>query len=127
MPRLAWPRQTAQKKKKRPVDLPIDIGMGPAAYLITGQVFQDRLVHTGIALSAEAILDNKTLRKFKNPIPSQYREQVLQMDERESATCSLAAGCTSRRRSARAARGRTGSALAPSASGSSYLPASTPV
>jgi hypothetical protein len=69
------------KRRKGPVEIPIDIGIGPAAHLITGPVFQDRPVHTGIAFSAEAILDNKALRRLKNRIPSQYRKQVLQMDE----------------------------------------------
>jgi len=70
-----------KKGKKQPVEVPIDIGVGPAAHVITGPVFRDRPIHTGIAFSAEAVLDNKTLRKLKSRIPSQYRKQVLQMDE----------------------------------------------
>ena len=68
-------------KKRKPVVVPIDIGVGPAVHLISGPVRQDRPLHTGIAFSAEAILDKRALKRLRHRIPSQYRKQVLQMDE----------------------------------------------
>ena len=63
------------------VEIPIDIGVGPAANLVTGPVYRDQPVHTGLVFSAEAVLEKKTLKKLKRKIPKQYRRQVLQMDE----------------------------------------------
>ncbi len=66
---------------KRSVEVPVDIGIGPGAHLISGPVAQNQPVHSGLVLSIEAILDKKLLRKFKHRIPQQYRKTVLQMDE----------------------------------------------
>jgi len=63
------------------VEIPIDIGVGPTANLVTGPVYRDQPVHTGLTLSIAAVLDKKRLRQLKSQIPSQYRKQVLQMDE----------------------------------------------
>ncbi|MCB9683973.1 MAG: hypothetical protein H6738_01530 [Alphaproteobacteria bacterium] len=68
-------------KKKGPVEVPVDIGVGPAAHLLTGPVFREQPILGGIEFSAEAVLDHKTLVKLKNRIPSQYRKQALSMDE----------------------------------------------
>ncbi len=70
--------QLALAKK---VEVPIDIGVGPTANMVTGPVYRDQPVHTGLTLSIAAVLDKKTLRQLKSEIPSQYRQQVLQMDE----------------------------------------------
>lgn len=66
---------------KKAVEVPLDVGVGPAAHLISGPVQQDQLVHTGLAISIEAVLDKKTIRKFKKRIPQQYRSAALSMDE----------------------------------------------
>ena len=66
---------------KRTVEVPVDIGVGPAVLSMTGPVAQQQPWHTGLAISAEAVLDNKTLRKFRKRIPRQYRDMVLDMDE----------------------------------------------
>lgn len=66
---------------KRSVEVPVDFGVGPAVFNMTGPVAQQQAWHTGLAISAEAIIDNKTLRKFKKRIPQQYRKAVLSMDE----------------------------------------------
>ena len=71
----------APKKRPEPVEVPIDIGIGPSMNLVSGPVFQEQPVVTGIAFSAEAVLDNKTIRKFKNRIPAQYRKMALELDE----------------------------------------------
>lgn len=63
------------------VEVPIDIGVGPAANLVTGPVYQDQSVHTGLVFSAEAVLEKKQLRKVKGQIPKQYRDMVMQMNE----------------------------------------------
>ncbi|MEQ1571150.1 MAG: hypothetical protein ABMA64_36305 [Myxococcota bacterium] len=66
---------------KKAVEVPIDVGVGPAANLLFGPVRDEQSVLGGIAFSAEAVLDHQLLKKFKKRIPAQYRKQVLGMDE----------------------------------------------
>lgn len=67
--------------RKKAVTIPIDVGIGPAAHLVTGPLQQDQPVHWGLVISVQAILDHETLEKFKKQIPRQYRKQVMAMDE----------------------------------------------
>ena len=71
-----WSLAVAKK-----VEIPIDIGVGPAANLITGPVFADQPVHTGLVFSAEAVLDKKAIRSVQGQVPSQYRDMVRSMNE----------------------------------------------
>ncbi len=76
------PRRKRRKRRRpQPVEIPIDVGVGPAAHLISGPVFRDRPVHTGIALHVQAIVDKKTIRRFKHRIPARFRRQALQLEE----------------------------------------------
>lgn len=63
------------------VTIPVDIGLGPAAHLITGPVQEDQTLHTGLAMSVQAIIDKKTIKKNAKRIPRQYRKAAKQMDE----------------------------------------------
>jgi len=63
------------------VTVPVDIGVGPAFLGISGPVRQQRTWHTGLSLTLEAIVDRKTIRKFKNRIPKKYRDFALRLDE----------------------------------------------
>ncbi len=63
------------------VTVPIDIGLGPSALTWTGPLADDQMWHTGLSISAAAIIDKKTLKKHKKKIPKQYRKQVMKMDE----------------------------------------------
>jgi hypothetical protein len=64
-----------------PVTVPVDVGVGPAAYVISGPVFDDQPVHGGLKLSVQAIIDQATLRAHQDRIPSRYRDQALRMTE----------------------------------------------
>jgi len=63
------------------VTVPIDIGVGPSVLTWTGALAEDQVWHTGLSISAAAIIDKKTLKKHKKKIPKQYRKQVMKMDE----------------------------------------------
>jgi hypothetical protein len=78
---LACPLPAHAGKKKKRVTIPIDIGVGPAAHMITGPIHDDQTWHWGLVLSVQAVVDNATLKKLKKKIPKQYRKQVLAMDE----------------------------------------------
>lgn len=63
------------------ITAPIDIGLGPAAYLISGPVANDQPLHTGLKLSVQAIIDQATIRAHQDRIPAAYRQQALHMKE----------------------------------------------
>lgn len=64
-----------------PVTVPVDVGLGPAAYVISGPVFDDQPVHAGLKLSVQAIIDQATMRAHQDRIPARYRAQALRMTE----------------------------------------------
>src|SRR3954470_16271134 len=64
-----------------PVTVPVDVGVGPAGYVITGRIAADQPLHFGIKLSVQAIIDQATLRRHQERIPPRMREQVLRMKE----------------------------------------------
>ena len=45
------------KRVKQAVEIPVDIGIGPAVHQFTGSVQQQQTYHTGIKLSLAAIID----------------------------------------------------------------------
>ncbi|MCP3062229.1 hypothetical protein LXT21_25905 [Myxococcus sp. K38C18041901] len=65
----------------RNVTVPVDVGVGPAAFLFFGPVFDDQPIHTGLKLSVEAVLDKDWLKKNQRAIPSRYRKYAKSVDE----------------------------------------------
>ncbi|NMO23175.1 hypothetical protein HPC49_51170 [Pyxidicoccus fallax] len=63
------------------VTVPVDVGVGPAAFLFFGPVFEDQPIHTGLKISVEAVLDKEWLRKNQRLIPRRYRKQAQGLDE----------------------------------------------
>jgi hypothetical protein len=64
-----------------PVTVPVDVGVGPAGYLITGRVMDDQPIHLGLKLSVQAIIDQATLQQNQSRIPPRLRARVLRMKE----------------------------------------------
>jgi hypothetical protein len=64
-----------------PVTVPVDVGIGPAAYVITGRIAEDQPAHFGLKLSVQAIIDQATLHRHQDRIPPRMRQQVLKMKE----------------------------------------------
>jgi hypothetical protein len=85
--RLDWPPLlmvaclAAGAAHAEPVTVPVDIGVGPAAYVISGPVFDDQPVHGGLKISVQAIIDQATIHAHQNRIPARYRAQALRMNE----------------------------------------------
>lgn len=75
---LGLATQDAQAKK---VTVPVDVGVGPAAHFITGPMQDDQLAYAGLALSVEAVLNKRTIKKFRKQIPKKYRQAAMSMDE----------------------------------------------
>jgi hypothetical protein len=64
-----------------PVTVPVDVGVGPAAYVITGRVADDQPIHLGLKISVQAIIDQATLQQHQKRIPPRMRARVLRMKE----------------------------------------------
>jgi hypothetical protein len=77
---LALPSAPAPASAE-PVTVPADVGVGPAAYVISGPVFDDQPVHGGLKISIQAIIDQATIQAHQERIPARYRNQALQMTE----------------------------------------------
>lgn len=58
------------------VTVPFDVGVGPAANLMFGPMFQDKPVHTGLRLSTYFVIDRATRQKYRNRIPAKYRKMA---------------------------------------------------
>lgn len=71
---IAAPRKTA-------VTVPVDVGVGPAALLITGPVFRDQPVHGALKISVAAVLDREFIRKNEKRIPAKYRKMAKGVHE----------------------------------------------
>jgi hypothetical protein len=63
------------------VTVPVDVGIGPAAYLITGPVFDDQPVHFGLKISVQAVIDRDWIRMNPRAIPKKYKKQASQITE----------------------------------------------
>jgi hypothetical protein len=68
------------RARAQPVTVPVDLGIGPAMYLISGRVADDQL-HFGLKISLQAIIDQQTLRAHPERIPPRFRAQVLRLKE----------------------------------------------
>ncbi len=58
---------------RRGVEVPVDVGIGPAAYLITGPVFEDQPVHFGLKIDVAGVIDQDWIRRNQRRIPKQHR------------------------------------------------------
>ena len=78
-------RKKKQKKRKRaktgPVDIPIDIGIGPAVHMVTGPVQDEQAYHLGVKISLAAVVDQALIKSQSHRIPKKYRKMASRMDE----------------------------------------------
>jgi hypothetical protein len=63
------------------VTVPVDVGVGPAGYLVSGPVADDQPLHSGLKISIQAIIDQATIQAHQDRIPAGYRQQALRMSE----------------------------------------------
>jgi hypothetical protein len=69
------------QSRAEPITLPVDVGVGPAGYLISGKVADDQPLHGGLKVSIQAIIDQATIQAHQDRIPPSYRAQALRMTE----------------------------------------------
>jgi len=72
----------ASRANAAPVDVPVDLGVGPAAFLfVPGPVGDDQALHYGLKISLQAIINQQLIQREKNRIPPQYRNMVASQKE----------------------------------------------
>ena len=62
-------------------EVPIDVGVGPAATWWTGSLAADQPAHWGVKLSVAAVLDRAFLQRNQARIPPRYRAMAARTDE----------------------------------------------
>lgn len=84
------PKRTRPKPRKPPprpapagpVEIPIDVGIGPQLLLPNpGPIFDDGALHFGLAVSLAAVIDQELIRKHAGRIPAEYRGMARNLDE----------------------------------------------
>ncbi len=80
-----------QRSQTRTAEIPVQIGVGPAGLLFAGPAFpqlgfsgilaEDRVLHTGLRLSVQAIIDGETVRKHPGLVPRAYRQRIIDAGE----------------------------------------------
>lgn len=62
-------------------EIPINIGLGPAYYLIPEKIQEESTYHSGLSLHIKAVIDKTSIEKNKNKIPQKYHDAVSKVDE----------------------------------------------
>ena len=63
------------------LEVPVDVGVGPAAYFLSGPVYRDQPLHAGLKIDVQAVLDRALIRANERRVPARYRKAAEQMDE----------------------------------------------
>lgn len=67
--------------KKREVTVPVEVGVGPAANIISGEMQERQTFFYGARINLEAVIDKALIKKYKKRIPKKYRKMAMQLDE----------------------------------------------
>lgn len=70
-----------RKRKPEPATVPVQIGLGPSAYFITGPIQSDQAPHYGLRIYAKAIIEGENLKRAAKRAPKKYRKYVSGLDE----------------------------------------------
>ena len=77
----------AKRTKKRktrvrqPVDVPVDVGLGPSFLQVSGPVQDQQNWHYGVKLSLAAVIDQALIESQKHRVPKKYRKHVKKVGE----------------------------------------------
>ena len=63
------------------IEVPIDIGVGPAGVMWNGPISADQSLHYALSISGGAVLDKALIKKNGKRIPKKYRRMAKSLDE----------------------------------------------
>jgi hypothetical protein len=64
-----------------PIEVPIDVGVGPVVPFGNPPVVNDQIVHTALALSIAAVIDDELIKRHQDKIPAGMRRLALGLGE----------------------------------------------
>ena len=65
----------------KPVPLQANVGIAPAVHFVTGPVQGQQLLHSGIKLRVQGVIDGETIEKHKNRVPKKFRKHLKNVEE----------------------------------------------
>ena len=72
----------AAHAKQGSVEVPIEVGVGPALHFVTNDTLSEQQTfYTGLRLNLEAIITKELIKRFEKKIPKKYRKMVKNIDE----------------------------------------------
>lgn len=63
------------------VEVPVDVGVGPATYFINNPIFSDQPAHFGLKISVAAVINRALIRRYRRKIPARYRRLTGRLRE----------------------------------------------
>jgi len=70
------PRKSSTKARSNEITLPVNIGIGPAAFTLTGPVADDQFWHPGLRIDVFALISPELIRQNLHRVPKQYRKMA---------------------------------------------------
>ena len=70
-----------RRKGKRTVTVPVELAIGPSAFMFSGPIQRAEPFISGINLSLEAIISRELIRQNKKKIPKKYRRYAKNLNE----------------------------------------------
>lgn len=68
--------------KRSPVEIPIEVGVGPALHFITNDTLSEQQTfYTGLRLNLQAVITKEVIKRFEKKIPKKYRKMAKDLDE----------------------------------------------
>ncbi len=64
-----------------PLQVPVEVGLGPATHTWAGALGGDQPIHGGLVLTTDVVLDRAWLRRNKDRIPARWRGLVGAVDQ----------------------------------------------
>jgi len=75
---MAW---TSTPAVAAELDVPLEIGVGPATHTWFGPVGKDQPFHTGVVITADVVLDRAWFRDHGDAVPKRWRSLAGRVDE----------------------------------------------
>jgi hypothetical protein len=87
------PQQPQQRQRAQPgvAEIPVQIGVGPAGYILAGPTFpslrfggllyEDQPLHYGLRINITAVITGDLIRNHPGLVPRQYARQIMQAGE----------------------------------------------
>ena len=76
------PNEQKKTRVRQPVDVPVDVGLGPSFLQVSGPVQDQQNWHYGVKLSLAAVIDQALIESQKHRVPKKYRKHVKKVGER---------------------------------------------